>query len=108
MRADQASAGRRGATTTGGVRTRFSQASTYGRTSATSSPRSECRRFALPRAWPGAAVDSSEDAGEVEAEAADGRRDAQGRRCLPLGKNRALVSEEARRIRLSTLFSSYR
>ncbi|MDQ0713460.1 hypothetical protein QFZ55_002912 [Streptomyces luteogriseus] len=30
------------------------------------------------------------------------------RRCLPLGKCRALVSEAARRIRLSTLVSSYR
>ncbi len=104
--ADQASAGRRGATTTERVRTRTSQASTYGRTSATSSPGSECRRFTPLRARLGVAVGSSVDAGETRT--TGGRWGINGRRCLPLGKYRALVSDTARRIRLSTLLSSYR
>ncbi|AGJ56127.1 hypothetical protein F750_3666 [Streptomyces sp. PAMC 26508] len=40
--------------------------------------------------------------------AADGREDVKGRRCRPREKYRSLVSEAARRIRLSMLFSSYR
>lgn len=53
----------------------------------------------------GTAFDASAEAEELSA---DGRKRVEGRRCLPLEVGRPLVNEKARRIRLSTLFSSYR
>lgn len=90
------------------VRTRLSAAITYGRTSATSSPMSGFRWVAAPAtARPRKRVDTPTDSWEAEGDAG-GQKGVNARRCLPLEEYRALVRVKARRILLSTLFSSYR